>query len=203
MPRIAFIASGAFELAPLELRRGGRDWVCVARGPGWRLARMAAEEAAAQGPLAAMVSMGVCGALADDLRPGDIVVDTEGRAPRCNLAFRRGRVVSQDRVAVSVEEKRRLALQGIAVEMESASVRAVAERNGVPFYVVKAVSDTAAETLPFDFNEYRDEDGRFQIRRIGLAALCRPWLIPELMHMRRQANFAAGKLGEFLGHCEF
>ena len=203
MPRIAFIAAMDFELQPLERRRQGQDWVCVAHGPGFKLARAAAEEALTKGPLTAMVSIGVCGALAGDLRPGEIVVDTEGCQLRCPMAFRSGRVVSQDRVAVSAEEKRRLALAGVVVEMESAAVRDVASSSGVPFYAVKAVSDTAGQTLPFDFNAYRDSDGRFSAGRIGLAAMLRPWLIPELMHMRKQANLAAEKLGEFLVHCEF
>ena len=203
MRRIAFIAAMEFELQALKRRRQVQDWVCEANGPGFVLARAAAERALARGPLAAMVSMGVCGALAGDLRAGDIVVDTDERELQCSMAHRRGRVVSQDRVAVSAEEKQRLARDGVVVEMEAAAVREVAARNGIPFYAVKAVSDTAGETLPLDFNAYRDGDGRFSTGRIGLAALRRPWVIPELMHMRRQASFAAEKLGEFLVQCEF
>jgi adenosylhomocysteine nucleosidase len=199
---IAFVAAEAFELAPLEARRTTQDWLCVHAGPGFRLATEAAERAAAHRP-AALVSVGLCGALRRDFQAGEIVVADDGGLPRSGRPFRRGRMVSQDRVAITRAEKETLAAQGDAVEMESAAVRAVAARHAIPFYAVKVVSDAAEETLPLDFNLYRDRDGRFRKPRIALAVLARPWLLPDLLRFQRQANLAAAKLGEFLADCEF
>jgi adenosylhomocysteine nucleosidase len=199
---IAFIAAEPFEIAPLERRRTSQAWLCLARGPGFKLARAAAQTAAAQRP-SAIVSVGLCGALTADLRAGDIVVDTAACQPRNTPPHKSGKVVSQDRVAVTPAEKRQLAQHGIAVEMESAAVRQVAGQHNIPFYSVKVVSDLADEQLPLDFNAYRDEDGRFRKSRIALAALSRPWLLPRLIHVQRNAQQAVEKLGEFLVHCEF
>jgi len=202
MTRVAFIASGEFELAPLRAR-GVAAGQLYARGPGFQLARAAAEQAIAAARPDALVSIGVCGALAADLQLGDIIVDEASPVPSQAPPHRRGRVVSQDRVAVTPADKAQLAGQGIAVEMESAAVRGVAAEHGLKFFCVKAVSDTAAEGFPLDFNAYRGGDGNFQLGRIGAAALVRPWVIPGLIRLRQRAQHAAQKLGEFLVHCEF
>lgn len=199
---IAFVAAEPYEYAPLERRRTCPDWFCLAEGAGFQMARRAAERAVAR-RATALVSIGVCGALDPALRTGDIVVDASGGEPRTRRTFAKGRVVSQDRVAVTAREKRELAGQGIAVEMESAAVRAVAQQYHLNFYSVKAVSDIASDEMPLDFNAYRDAEGRFRKARIACAALARPWVIPRLMHLQKNAAAAAEKLGEFLVHCEF
>ena len=199
---IAFIAAEPFELAPLERRRSTQDWLCLARGPGFKLAEAAARQAAAQHPTA-LISVGLCGALAPHLKVGDIVIDDQARQPRTQQNFTSGKIISQDRVAITTAEKAALALQGIAVEMEAQAVRQVAAQHQIPFYAVKVVSDTARQQMPLDFNAHRDADGRFRKSSIALAALLRPWTIPGLIHLRKNAQQAAGKLGEFLVHCEF
>lgn len=199
--KIAFIAADAYELAPLAQLRPGA-W-SIAGGTGFGLARRAASQAAEQGAQA-LVSTGVCGALSPTLALGDIVVDERGKQPHTDWQFRSGRVTSQDRVAVTVAEKRALAESGaMAVDMESAAVAEVACERGLPFYCIKAVSDTAVEEMPLDFNRYRDPEGRFNRMRIVMAALGRPAVFPRLIRLNQNAKLAAESLGEFLAHCEF
>jgi adenosylhomocysteine nucleosidase len=134
-----------------------------------------------------VISTGFCGALDPALAIGDIVVGT-------------GEIWSEDRVAVSAEDKRRLREKTGArvVEMEFAAVQAKALEWGVPCRAVRVVSDTAGEDLPLDLNRYRDAEGRFQLARIAVAGVLRPFtVLPGLLRLDRNSRVAAEKLGEF------
>ena len=150
-----------------------------------------------------MISVGFCGALDPALRIGDIVVTGEFREGG-DAPFVSGEVWSQDRVAVTAEEKRELrrTTGAAVVEMESAAVAAKAREWGVPFRQVRAVSDAAGDDLPLDFNRYRDSEGRFSRVRIGFAALARPLAIPGLIRLDRNCRVASESLGEFLARCQ-
>ena len=196
------VAAETRELAGIRKYAAGGPWVLMASGPGPRLVIEALRE---RRNVEGIVSAGFCGALDPALAVGDIVVS--GEAPKAaRAAFRRGEILSSDRVVVTAEEKR--ALRGktgaMAIEMEAAAVEAKAREWGVPYRCVKVVSDTAAENMPLDFNLYRDAQGRFSRVRIALAALGRPFTaIPALLRLDRNCRLAAEKLGEFFAHCEF
>ena len=183
-----------------------RRWLLLANGPGPRLVnRMLASPSVRAWSARHVVSTGFCGALDPALRIGDIVISGEGfRGPVTTCI--RGAIWSEDRVAVTSEEKRQLrARTGAAVvEMESAAVAEKAREWGLPFRAIRAVSDTADEDLPLDFNQYRDPDGRFQVPRIAAAALLRPFTaVPGLLRLNRNCQRAAESLGEFFANCEF
>ncbi len=176
----------------------------TAFGPGFRAAARAAEAILEAGPVDVLISTGTCGALLPDLQLGEIVVDERDTQPVTASAFRRGAIVSQDRVAATAEEKQALAAEGLAVEMESAAVREAARRRGVKFACIKCVSDTAGESLPLDFNRYRTADGGFAKGRIALAILTRPLTLgPAIGTLQRQTRLAAQNLGGFLADCRF
>jgi len=193
----------------------GRRVAFVANGPGPRLAGVAAEEALKRlERVEAFVSTGFCGALDEALNVGDIFVAsavngepsstvTEARPPGSGVF--RGSLISQDRVACTVDEKRALYQTGAAaVEMEAAAVQRVARDAAVPFYCVRVVSDTASESLALDFNRLRDVDGRFSRSRIIAAALRNPMqTFPQLMRLDRDCKRASDALGDFLAHCRF
>ncbi|MBY0507448.1 MAG: hypothetical protein K2X03_26275 [Bryobacteraceae bacterium] len=217
---LGLVAADPYELAPYasrlaaceSLRRApalGRtqsgDTVRLAAfGPGFRAARRAAEAILAAGPIDLLISTGTCGALDPSLALGDIVVDPRGQQPRTALAFRSGLIVSQDRVASTAAEKQSLSQQGLAVEMESAAVRDVAGRHQLPFACIKAVSDSAGQSLPLDFNLYRAPAGHFRKAHIVAAMLARPFArIPAILELRAQAQLAARALGGFLADCRF
>lgn len=198
---------------PLELRwipERGRD-VCflkVARGPGPRLARAAAESVGEAAD--AVLSTGLCGAIDPRLSVGDIVVASrvnglEAALPVCRRPHRVGELISVDRVASSAEEKRRLAASGaVAVEMEAAAVLAFARERRIPFYCVRVVSDTADEGFALDLNRARRADGSFDRLRIAGQALRRPVSgLRELWKLSRRAVLAARALGDFVADCHF
>lgn len=186
----------------------------VSNGPGPNLASDAFAAAFGNQRYDAVISTGFCGGLDPSLEVGSVVCANTVEAPETGRKFvsgelrtcpgaERGTILSLNRVAVSAAEKRSLRASGAsAVEMEAAAVAAGAERERVPFYCVRVVSDAAGESLPLDFNLYRNREGRFDVRRIGLAALRNPLrIIPGLVSLRRNCALAAVRLGECLAGC--
>lgn len=187
-----------------EVEWKGDCWWLIANGPGTRLVEAALKE---KMDVSGIISTGFCGALDPALRIGDIVVDGAGAQPRqCRRrADSVGRILCSDRVAVTRSEKLALRDQtgAAAVEMESAAVARKAEAWRVPFYSIRAVSDTASDDMPLDFNLYRDGQGRFSRSRIALAAMARPFsAIPALLRLNRHCQMAAESLGEFFADCQ-
>jgi adenosylhomocysteine nucleosidase len=185
-----------------EVMRDGDRWWLLANGPGPRCV----EEVLRQKmDVSGIVNTGFCGALDPSLDIGDVVV--WGGAPAVSrLPFVKGEISSADRVVVTAEEKRLLREKtgAIAAEMEAAAVKKTADRWGVPFYCVRAVSDTANEDMPLDFNLYRDRAGRFSLPRIALAAMSRPFTrIPALRRLEANCNVASESLGAFFADCRF
>jgi adenosylhomocysteine nucleosidase len=137
----------------------GYKILLVADGPGMQLAGGAVDAVRRRVRPDAVVSTGFCGALDRNLRVGDVFVATavldpdnhekyEARVPDCGVSAATGAVVSVNRVAVSLSDRNALsATGGRAVEMEAASVASRARVWGVPFYCVRAVSDSADERL--------------------------------------------------------
>lgn len=171
-----------------RIRLRGRDSILLANGPGPRLVnQMLVSPVIQEWDVTEVISTGFCGALDPALKIGDIVIAT-------------GEIWSEDRVAVRAEDKRRLREKTGArvVEMEFAAVQAKALEWGVSCRAVRVVSDTAGEDLPLDLNSYRDAEGRFQLSRIAMAGLLRPFtVLPRLMELDRNSRFAAEKLGDF------
>lgn len=195
------VASEQRELANIPARSG---WSLLASGVGSRFVFEALRE---KKQVDGLVSVGFCGALDPALEIGDIVVS--GREVQSPRPFVRGEILSSDRVAVTAAEKRALRERtgAIAVEMEAAAVAAKAREWGVEFRCIKAVSDTAGEDMPLDFNRYRsryqDAAGGFSRSRIALAALSHPFRrIPALLRLDQNCRIAAKRLGEFLADCQ-
>jgi adenosylhomocysteine nucleosidase len=181
--------------------RGDRWWM-VANGPGPALVLEALKE---KRNVDGIISTGLCGALDPALQVGDVVV-SDDTPVETQAACVRGTVHSIDRVAVTAAEKHTLrnATGAIAVDMESASIRRIAEQWGLPFLCMRAVSDRAGDTLPLDFNHYRNGRGDFSRTRIALAAMARPFTVmPQLIEFDRNCRRAADALGDFLADCRF
>jgi len=145
-----------------------------------------------------LISFGIAGGLDPALRTGDLVisatvVDSAGRQyagspawleqalgllPSCAA----GHVYASDRIVETTTEKHRLftTCNALAADMESQHVARAAERHGLPFLVMRAVSDTARETLPAGLAAGVDADGGTRVLpilaglatgRLGLAAV--------------------------------
>ncbi|MEO7651254.1 MAG: hypothetical protein ABIZ80_12370 [Bryobacteraceae bacterium] len=229
---LAFIAAEAREFAGLlpfcrEIRGGklplswsrrgelnGREVLLAANGAGRLRAGEALLSLRSAGAMDGVVNVGFCGALETGLRVADVFVasglQVDGKElpvnmPQSDRPFRSGLLVSVDRVAQSVGDKRELRESGAAaVEMEAAGLASRVREWGIPFFCVRSVTDLANEGFVLDFNAVRLADGRFSMPLILAAAMRRPFtVLPELLRLRSRSVAAAASLGEFIANCRF
>ena len=108
-----------------------------------------------------------------------------------------GSIASVSRIIGSAEDKRRVAQQtgAIALDMESGEIGASAAKYGIPFLVVRSVSDLLDEDLPLDFNLFLRPRSWPQAL---WASAARPRGVLELVRLRRQMLAASRRLTGWL-----
>jgi nucleoside phosphorylase len=195
--------------------RLGDDGTCllVQTGMGCQRAARAARDAP---PSRLFVTCGCGGALAPDLRPGDVVAadavvglddalqpgerfpvaQTAAWVASHRMPVRVGRIASSPRVLTTPGDKERAARAGgIVVDMESVAVSTEAMRRGIPHVVVRVVLDVATQRLRLPLGGVDAETGEL---RVGptLRAVAPPWRWPEALRLGRQRAMAARRLRE-------
>lgn len=189
--------------------------VLAVSGDGERNARRGVEAVLEAFRPSRLLAIGVAGALTPDLGRGDVIaarqvlrLDAEPYEPSPELLARAaslgiptGTVLTASRLASTPEAKSRLAAQpGVGapavVDLESAVYAKAAAAAGVPWLVLRAVSDTVTESLPAYLERCRDSGGAVQRGRVALHALMRPWTIPALVRLARNVDRAAEVLAE-------
>ncbi len=226
-PRLAALVGLAEEAA--LLRAAGRAWPCAPRvAIGGGTAAGAADKAGSllggggpdQRP-AALLSFGYCGALAPDLRAGDLViatevVDTHGQRWTCDaglqerllaaaadqdLTARPGRLAVPEAAAATRRAKARLAQAtgALAIDLESAAVARLAAEAELPFAVLRAVLDETATPLPpLALTAVDPETGRTRPRPLLLGLLASPGQLPALLRLGRARAAARASLRRLL-----
>jgi adenosylhomocysteine nucleosidase len=200
------------------------EWMATCAGAGVEAATRAFAEAERDGPISMAISTGWAGALSEEFTPGraylvsgvvdartgerfvaEVPGDSINWSPRSqnrDLGHPDLWLVTSSRVA-DVKEKQRLrAAYGAGlVDMEAAGVARLARMRGIPFYCVKGISDGYRDQLP-DFNSFISPDGRFQLGRLVVFCILRPWYWPRLIRMgensRKAARNIAGSLLDVL-----
>lgn len=154
-------------LAPLDVdlgdtrawkgRSGEREVVAAVTRMGTRAAREVTSRVLDRLPAEHVIVLGACGAVAHELAIGDLVVpervlDEASGAAHHPVALggaqAAGTLFTSDvlqREPAKLEALRRAGV--VAVDMESAAIGAVCEARGVPFSVLRAVSDRAGDPL--------------------------------------------------------
>ena len=199
---------------PVDFARLGRlhgtRVAMVANGPGPKLAGTAVDVVKEHEGMDTLVSVGFCGGLEPSLNVCDIFVATQVNGvalallPVTQKPFKSGTLLSIDRVVTTAAEKADLANNACAVEMEAAAVAARAQQWSVPFFAVRVVTDTFADSFPVDFNQTRSRDGHFSTARILAAAIRKPATIfPELIKLNKTTKRASVALGDFLADARF
>lgn len=213
------LSGGRFaERLGLRFEHGGHEVVVANTGSGgghaWEWA-LADEFAQCDWFLAA----GLAGALTPNLEAGDVVIASNvwQRKPgdfqlvhattEIQLPFTvalPADVITVDHVLVTRTEKAGL-LQvfrhdgraaAVIADMESAAIARAAREQRARFAAVRAISDTAHEDLPLDFNDYLGADGNLHRARIIRQALARPSLIRPLSRLGRNSRLACLRLAE-------
>lgn len=101
------------------------------------------------------------------------------------------------RIIDTVDEKRRLlgvanaGSEAVVVDLESLSYARAAARAGIPWVVLRAVSDTAREALPALLNRCRDPGGSVRRGRVALELIGNPGALPILLSLRQRVRECA------------
>lgn len=143
-----------------------------------------------------LIMAGFAGALDPTLALGDIVVDGPARWA-IPPAWRRSTFLTADHIVGSVAEKAALFQKtgAAAVEMENTAVRALAQEFDVPFIGIRAISDTADQSLDPEFARWIDEMGRPRPVAVMRSLLARPGRIAAAQKLGRAARLAGTRLG--------
>jgi adenosylhomocysteine nucleosidase len=162
-----------------------------------------------------VVSGGVCGALAADLRAGDLILPESVLGPageRLNVTptphrralelaggARAGLLATTPQVVATAEDKATLFARtgAVAVDMESSVILAHAAAAGCPALVVRAVADAAAESLPAELVALVSPAGTLRPGR-ALALLARPRLLPRAVAIQRATRAALAAVARLL-----
>jgi adenosylhomocysteine nucleosidase len=152
---------------------------------------------------ARVLTSGFAGGLDPELALGDIVFETQDStfAERLVAAGAKpARIFSALRIATTVAGKRELRLKmgADAVEMESGAIHTICRERGVSCATVRAISDTAGDDLPFDFNELAKADLSPDYGKLAAAVLKNPSKIPALLRLQKNCNLAAQRLADIL-----
>ena len=150
-----------------------------------------------------VLTCGFAGGLNPELKSGDVVFMTGYPALEERLADTDARLASffsAPRIATTVAEKQQLRAETGAdvVEMESGAILAVCRENRIPCAMVRAVSDTAHENLPLDFNALSKPDLSLDYGRLAWAVVKAPWKIGALLQLHKQTGGAAQQLANVL-----
>lgn len=207
---IAFVCAMPMELKPLakelSLRRTARGWegaidgrpvVAVVTGMGTALAA-----AGTSGLLDAcaperVVVFGITGAVDDETPLGSVIVPeavvdaATGRTHHNEVVGAAGLLWTTDSITTADELPALRARGVVSLDMETAAIARVCEQRGVPWTVVRAVSDRATDgSVDDEVFRLSNQDGTPNPRAVLRYVLRHPGRISRLLRMGRAANQA-------------
>lgn len=199
---------------------GAQPVVLSTTGDGAARARAGLERLLAVVPAHRLVVVGIAGALSPELMIGQVVaadrvLDERGGAhvPDAGLmqaalaatGLQPAAILSADRIADDPIAKQRLSTLArsasggpAVVDLESATYAEVARAAGVPWLILRAVSDAAGEGLPALLNRSRDQGGAVRRSRVLRGLLTNPGALPSLLALRGRLQRCSQELAAAL-----
>jgi hopanoid-associated phosphorylase len=158
-----------------------------------------------------IISIGIAGGLATDLKPGDCVIAQEivfgpDRRPTdaawlqnllLRLPFARAGVIAgTDHILADAQSKAifRANTNAQATDMETHIAARAAHARNIPFAALRVISDAHDHTLPPAALNAMKPDGGINYGAVIGSVLLKPWQIPALMRTARDANKAFAAL---------
>lgn len=150
-----------------------------------------------------VLTCGFAGGLNPVLGIGDVLFATDDSGLEASLTAAKAKpakFLCASRIATTVDEKCELRQNtgADAVEMESAAFEEICRERGIRFAIVRAISDSAQDTLPLDFNELSNADMSLNFGRLALTVAKSPGKIPALLRLQKNSSRAALQLAEVL-----
>ena len=145
-----------------------------------------------------VISAGFCGSLVEAYRVGSLVrpavILGEDDPPHEGAGVA---LVSVSTPVLDIQARRRLHARTLAaiVDMESATVKGVCEREGIAFDCLRVVTDDLSEPLPAELSRIVDGE-RVRIVPLLAALVRRPTLLSELLRLAKRSRVAARILAE-------
>jgi len=148
--------------------------------------------------VAGIIMAGLAGALDPELKVGDVVVDQSSTWRGSKVTLKKVWFHGADHPVVTPEEKAELFGQTGAsvVEMENHAVKKAAKAYGIPFLGIRAISDTANESINPAVLDFVDPYGRVRMTSLVGGVARRPSLIKELRRLSRSSRVALDALGK-------
>lgn len=165
------------------------------------------------------ISSGLAGALREGLVPGAIIAPQTllAEVPHADLeseqlkvdkelrerALEAGAVcvdclLTAGKVLAKTHRKQACSSKAQSVDMESFEIVKAANAWGARTVVLRAISDTADEDLPIDFNRTLSKKNQISVGKVLLELLKNPVVLPALVRFGRQSRRAAEALTKFL-----
>lgn len=205
---VIYVATGLAREAAMIARSGVRVFACG--GHGGVLAERLEQAITAERP-AGLMSVGIAGGLDPSLAVGSLVVGTgvgalaaeaawaawlSARLPEARMAPLAGVDVAV--VSAAGKASLRQATGAAVVDMESHVVARIAAAHGLPFAVLRAVSDGAGDDLPRAAQVPLTEVGGVRFGRVLAEVVLRPWQVPALLRLARNTDAAVHALSQGL-----
>ena len=192
------------EAAPLrQLAVKIRGVKILVTGIGARNAETSLRRFLAQHAIQRVFTCGFCGGLNPEFKSGEVIFMTgypELEKQLLAAGARLATFITSPHIVTTATEKQQLRAKTGAdvVEMESEAILAVCREKKIPCAMVRAISDTASEDLPLDFNVLARPDSSLHYGKLFLAIAKSPGKIGALMKLQRKTELAAENLAEVL-----
>jgi nucleoside phosphorylase len=194
-----------------QFRRGkisGKDVVVVYTGVGSRTCQKRLTSFLQKERPQIFVSSGFCGGIADQHKPGDLVlaenfsaVDLVNQIRQILPAVRCGKMFSVNEVVDAALDRYKLGREhgAIAIDMETETIARLVGQASIPMLALRVISDSPAAPFPgppdvlFNFEKQRTK----LLTLFGYLAR-NPAAIVRLMNFSKQVSYARTKLAEAL-----
>jgi len=222
-PVVAFVVAMPMELTPLVRpltlqgppdgaaggwvgRLGSRRVVAAVTGMGTALATAGVDRLLDTTEVGRVVVVGITGAVDEVpigtvVRPAVVVDGATGEEHRpepLGPEALQGKMWTSDTLVTAPDALEQLRRDGVvAMDMETAAVAAVCRRRGVPWSVIRAVSDRATDgILDDEVFGLSNQDGTPNGRAIAAFVLRHPGRLPAMARMANGSRLAARRAAE-------